>query len=200
MEYLKFTLTFCCIMVLFEWCWFILAAILHVITEILARLFSSTRIAITSMLVNQVLYCFLLTSTAILTITSFREINSGIVFLVFMIAISTIYFIFFFADKKNTEEQISKDKTLKYNKSYSQIEFALAKIETLSIVAFIPICFFPSIVTNSITCLIFEKLLFVSKLKYIGIAIGIFGVFSLAKYLFGVLIIGVMLPSLRRKN
>lgn len=179
MDYLKFSLIFCAIMILFEWGWVLIALILISIF----RLFKSVKILNLGMYLEKILYCFFLISSTILTIQIFREENKSTLFLIFMIAISLIYFVFFFADKRNNAEKSQQGNFYLHTPEYEKSTNTLMAIEMTFILLFIPMVFFPNLITNYLTSIIFDGLYYVATIKILGVLLGILGLFSLTKYI-----------------
>ncbi|WP_153630607.1 hypothetical protein [Prolixibacter sp. SD074] len=179
MDYLKFSLVFCAIMILFEWGWILIALILMSIF----RMFKSEKMMKTGMFIEKALYCFFLISSTVLTIQVFREKNSALIFLIFMILISLIYFVFFFADKRNNAEKSQQNNFYIHTREYEKLTNTMIAIETTFILLFIPLVFFPNIINNYLTSLIFDGLYYVATIKILGVLLGIFGLFSLTKYI-----------------
>ena len=183
MDYLNFTLVFCAIMMLFAFGWVPIAYIFIQLNNINAKNWKSMKLLYTIMFTNKVLNCFFMTTITILLINKYQIVNSSIAFLVYMITITTIFFLFFFADSRLTEE-----KTLKLKNHLSSPEYLKGKninvtIEMIFVALFIPIVFFPNLIDNILTSFIFDKLYYVATIKILGVLIGIFGLFSLIKYI-----------------
>jgi hypothetical protein len=179
-------------MVLFEWGWVAIALFMMSIF----RLFKSEKMLKTGMFIEKTLYCTFLTSTAILTIQKSREENSTFIYLIFMILISLVYFVFFFADKRNNAEKSMQNNFLIHSREYERLTNTIIAIETTFILLFIPLVFFPNLIVNYLTAGIFDCLYYVVKIKVLGVVLGIFGMFSLTKYLWAI----VMGVSLIRKK
>lgn len=179
MDYLKFSLVFCAIMILFEWGWIVVA----LISMSIFRLFRSEKMLKIGMYLEKILYCFFLISSTILTIQVFREKNTSTIYLIFMILISLIYFVFFFADKRNNAEKSQQSNFYIHTPEYEKLTNAMIAIETTFILLFIPLIFFPNLISNYLTSVIFNGLYYVATIKILGVLLGIFGLFSLTKYI-----------------
>ena len=179
MDYLNFSLVFCAMMILFEWGWVVIALLLMG----LFRMFKSLKMTKIGMFLEKALYCFFLISSTIFTIQAFREKNQSIMFLIFMILISLIYFVSFFADKRINAEKSQKDNFYLHTPQYERLTNTLIAIEMVFILLFIPLVFFPNLIDNYLTSTVFNGLHYVATIKILGVVLGIFGMFSLTKYI-----------------
>lgn len=179
MDYLNFSLVFCAMMILFEWGWVVIALLLMG----LFRMFKSLKMTKIGMFLEKALYCFFLISSTIFTIQAFREKNQSIIFLIFMILISLIYFVSFFADKRINAEKSQKDNFYLHTPQYERLTNTLIAIEMGFIFLFIPLVFFPNLIDNYLTSTVFNGLHYVATIKILGVVLGIFGMFSLTKYI-----------------
>lgn len=179
MDYLKFSLVFCAIMVLFEWGWLVIGLILLNIF----RLFKSKKLIRIGMIIEKSLYCFFIISSTVFTIQVFQEKNPSIVFLIFMILISLIYFVFFFGDKRYNAEKSQQNNYYLHTQAYEKLNNIMIVIETTFILMFIPLVFFPDLIDNYLTSIIFDGLYYVATIKILGILLGVYGLFSLTKYI-----------------
>ncbi len=190
MEYLNYLLTFCAIAVLFEFGWTLISfAFLGV-----SMIFRSETVTYWFMVIDKICYCFFLMTSVILTIKVFRVFNPTIVFMFFMLIIAVIYFVFFFANKRKNAQELLSKKT-KYVSNNDKMTFADLIIEYLAIIAFIPFSFFPELVNNFASHNIYLGLNYIATMKYIGVILGLFGIFSLLKYLFTISLFSILLSK-----
>jgi len=196
MDYLNFTLVFGAIMLLFELGWILIALILMIIF----RAFKSIKMIKIGMYIEKALYCFFIISSTVLTIEIFREKNSSLIFLIFMILLSLIYFVFFFADKRENAKKSRKDEIELYKSIHIELTRNLILIENAFIFSFIPLIFFPNIISNNLTLFVFEGLYYITTIKVLGVVLGILGIFSLVKYIKMTAFSLFILPMLNRNG
>ncbi|BBE20690.1 hypothetical protein AQPE_4884 [Aquipluma nitroreducens] len=196
MDYLNFSLVFCAIMILFEYGWVIIAFILMG----LFRIFKSEKMTKIGMYLEKTLYCFFLISSTIFTVQVFREKNQSIVFLIFMILISLIYFVLFFADKRYNAEKLQQGNIYLHTPQYEKFTDILMAIEMIFILLFIPLVFFPNLIDNYLTSMVFHGLYYVTTIKILGIIIGVLGMFSLIKYIRFIVFRLFFIPIINKNN
>lgn len=192
MEYLKFTLNFCAIVVLFELGWTVIGLIL--ISG--ASIFRSNKVTKIAMIIEKIMYCYFIMSVSILNINEFHVVHPQVLFQIFMILIQVIYFWFFFADKRNNAEKMVRNPSIIFTKEYESLTDKMIIIETTAIIIYIPLVFFPNIIGNFLTINVFNGLNFVATIKILGTLIGIYGLFSLIRYFFT---IGLMATVFRKQ-
>ena len=192
MEYLKFTLNFCAIMVLFELCW----AAIGLILISFASIFKSNKVTKIAMIIEKIMYCYFIISVSILVINKFHLNHPQVIFLIFMILIPVIYFVFFFADKRNNAEKMIRNPSIIFTREYESMTDKMIIIETIAIILFIPLVFFPNILSNFLTINAFNGLYYVATIKVLGTLLGIYGLFSLMRYFFT---IGLMATFFRKQ-
>lgn len=196
MDYLQFSLIFCAIMVLFEWGWSIIALLIMSIF----RIFKSVKMLKIGTYTEKILYCFFLVSSTVLTIQVFRQKNSSLLFLIFMMLISLIYFVFFFIDKRNNAEKSQQNNFFIYTRDFEILTLYSIYIEVAFILLFIPLVFFPHLISNYLTLMIFKALFYIANIKFLGIIIGIFGMFSLLKYIRTIIFIMILIPLSKQND
>lgn len=195
MKYLDFLLLFCAIMMIFEFAWIFVAYTMLSISKI----FKSVNAVKTYVVIEKILYCFLIISLAVITINKYRDQYESILFLIFMILMALIYLIFFFSDKRyNTEKKLSKSNFYSLFLFEKLINFQII-IETISIIVFIPLVFLSNLITNTFVIYIFNWFYYIANIKIIGTVIGIFGLLVLLKYIQAVGLSILFLKPIRKK-
>lgn len=200
MEYWKFSLIFCAIMVLFEWIWIPIALITGFLFNSFARKYKAVKIVYTHMIINNVLYSFFILSSAILLIEKFYLTNSSTGFYVFMIVISLIYFVFFFADKRNNFIKSQERNPIIHTSDFMKITHVQIGIEFISILLYLLILFFPKLIENYLTKNLFDGLYYIATIKVLGVILGIYGLFSLTKYIRVILFSLFLIPLINKKQ
>jgi len=181
MNYFKSLLLFSAIILLFEFGWILVKSIFAILTSLFKNSEKGIEIMVL-MVLEKLLYCFCIIGVTVLAIHYCRQTNPESSFTVLSILIPLLYFIVFFADKKRTESANIPPELL-YNENFSKTSSYILYIESVSILAFIPLVFFPFLVDNVVTRNIFDGIFYLFSMKY-GIWIGIVGLFVLAGTLY----------------
>ena len=160
----------------------------------LFSLFKSETIITVGMGIDKALYCLVFVILTCLCINHFQVSDGSVLFAIFCTAIPLVYFIFFFQDKRLNAEKRLANSTSDYQ-SYLMQEMIESKnkidmiIESVFIILFIPLSFFSNLLVFPLAVKGFNLVLWIYNVKYLGLIIGLYGAFSLFRYIKTVLLL-----------